>query len=91
MRRTDPERPETPLPARGYSRLQIALHWMVAVLVPAAWITGDGMGRVLRQKIEGGEPGLPIHAWIGHSLRALWHHYARRDRTLVRMLRPGHG
>ena len=36
-----------------YSRLQIALHWGVALLVAALWFTQDGMGRALHQRIEG--------------------------------------
>lgn len=55
----------------SYSRLQISLHWLVAILVTAAYFTGDGMGRVLRQKAEGSDPAMPVHVWIGLAVLAI--------------------
>jgi len=31
----------------AYSGFQITLHWLIAILIAAAWFLGDGMGRVL--------------------------------------------
>ena len=42
----------------GFSRLQIGLHWIVAVLIIGAWFTHDGMGRALRQRIAEGMTGM---------------------------------
>lgn len=52
----------------GYSRLQIALHWIVAVLIFGAFFTNDGMGRALRQRIEQdltGLDGATYHTILG--------------------------
>ncbi len=54
-----------------YSALQIALHWTVALLIASAWFTGEGMGRVLRQKIQGNDPAWPIHVWLGLAVLAI--------------------
>lgn len=57
-----------------YSRLQIALHWMVALLISATWFLGDGMGRVWRNRIESGQSGLDgntPHVWLGMVVFAL--------------------
>lgn len=48
----------------GYTRAQIALHWITAVLVVAAWITHEDMGKALRGRLEGAE-GTPLHVWFG--------------------------
>ena len=55
----------------AYTRLQIALHWVVAVLVALAWFTSDGMGRVLRQRVEQGMTGFDgatLHTIFGSLL-----------------------
>lgn len=52
----------------GYSSLQIALHWLIAILIVAAYILSDGMGGALRRRIEAGTTGLEgntIHVWLG--------------------------
>lgn len=52
----------------GYTRLQIALHWIVAVLVFGAYFTSDGMGRALRARIEQGLTGFEgatLHTILG--------------------------
>lgn len=49
----------------GYSRAQIALHWMVAILIAASWFTGEDMGPALRALAAGGTVGTPPHVSIG--------------------------
>ncbi len=52
----------------GYSGLQIALHWIIAVLIIAAWWTHEGMGRALEQRIQSGATGIEgntVHVWLG--------------------------
>lgn len=52
----------------GYSKLQITLHWAIALLIIATYLTGDGMGRVLRDRIEQGDTGIAgntVHVWLG--------------------------
>jgi len=54
--------------SNGYTRIQIGIHWLTVLLIAAAWITGDGMGRVLRTRIQTGETGLAggtLHSNIG--------------------------
>lgn len=55
----------------GYSRLQIALHWLIAVLILAAWITHEGMGRLLETRIETGVLTPNPHAILGLSVFVL--------------------
>ena len=58
----------------GFSRLQIALHWLIAVLIVAAWFTHEGMGRALRTRIETGASGIEgntLHVWFGGAAFAL--------------------
>ncbi|GHF65844.1 cytochrome b [Seohaeicola zhoushanensis] len=60
--------------AVAYSRLQISLHWLIAILITAAWFISDGMGRALRQRLEAGETGFTgntVHVWIGSAVFAL--------------------
>ncbi|MFD1341637.1 cytochrome b [Litorisediminicola beolgyonensis] len=52
----------------AYSALQIGLHWLTALLVIAAWLTSDGMHRVLEQKLEGSYQGTPLHVALGLSV-----------------------
>lgn len=59
---------------QGYSTLQISLHWIMALLILAAWISGDGMGRVLRARLEAGTTGIEgntPHVWLGGAIFAL--------------------
>lgn len=54
-----------------YSLIQIGLHWLVAVLVLAAWFLSEGMGRLLHDKIEGHfAGGLPLHVIFGVCVMA---------------------
>lgn len=58
----------------AYSRLQIALHWLIALLIAAAWFTHDGMGRALHQRIESGASGIEgntLHVWLGGAVFTL--------------------
>lgn len=55
----------------GYSGIQIALHWLVAVLIGLAWFTGGG-GRAAVDTMErGGTPGFVLHVALGLSILAL--------------------
>lgn len=49
----------------GYSALQISLHWIVAVLILVAWFLGEGMGKLLHDKLDGKEVGTPLHVILG--------------------------
>ncbi|MBV0913903.1 cytochrome b [Anianabacter salinae] len=52
----------------AYSPLQIGLHWLVAILIFAAWFTHEDMGQALRQRIETGATGIEgntLHVWLG--------------------------
>jgi cytochrome b561 len=52
----------------GYTRLQIGIHWIMAVLIAGAFFTHETMGDALRQKIEAGivGPGAPTpHTILG--------------------------
>jgi cytochrome b561 len=58
----------------GYSRAQIALHWIIAILIGANYFLGEGMGWALKQRIEAGaEPGTraSLHVWIGVAVLVL--------------------
>jgi cytochrome b561 len=51
-----------------YSTLQIGLHWLIALLILAAWLLSDGMGQALRARVESGATGIQgntIHVWLG--------------------------
>lgn len=52
----------------SYSRLQIALHWVVAALIGLAYLTGDDMGEALRDRITQGLTGFQgstVHTFLG--------------------------
>ncbi|MGI3184508.1 cytochrome b [Nioella aestuarii] len=55
----------------GYSRLQIALHWLIAILILAAWATHEGMGRLLEARIESGILTPNPHAILGLAVFVL--------------------
>jgi cytochrome b561 len=59
-------------PAR-WSRAQIALHWAVAVLILAAWLTGEGMGAAFRARLATPDafPGFTTHTLIGGAVLLL--------------------
>ena len=56
----------------GYTGVQIALHWGVAVLIIVNWFLGDG-ARVALEKVEGGAMNVAAtpHIWIGLAVLAL--------------------
>jgi cytochrome b561 len=61
---------------RGYGAMQIALHWLVAILVTFNYFYSDGMGRALAAKAKGvATPPIPIeplvHVWVGLAVLAL--------------------
>jgi cytochrome b561 len=56
----------------GYSRLQIALHWIIAVLIPLAWLSSGGAEEAW-EAIEDGAaaPGFVPHVAFGLAILAL--------------------
>lgn len=57
-----------------YSKLQITLHWLIAVLIAATWWLGDGMGRALRTRLEQNQTGFEgntWHVWLGGTVLLL--------------------
>lgn len=51
-----------------YPLLQITLHWLIALLIIAAWLLSEGMGQALRARAESGATGIEgntIHVWLG--------------------------
>lgn len=63
---------------RGYSRVQIALHWAVVLLIIVQLVTSGAMGEVWKTVEEGGEPVVSAMVWghvnagIAVLLLALW-------------------
>lgn len=55
----------------GYSGLQIALHWLVAVLIVIAWFTGEGAEEAMELVEEGGTIGFVPHVAMGLAILAL--------------------
>lgn len=58
----------------GYSRLQIGLHWLVALFILLAWFSSDDMDDALRQRIASGATGMEgntAHVWLGGAVFAL--------------------
>jgi cytochrome b561 len=55
----------------GYSGTQIALHWLVAVLILVAWLTGEGAEEALEAVEEGGTAGFVPHVAMGLAILAL--------------------
>ncbi len=48
-----------------YSATQIALHWLTAALVIAAFASSDAMEDAFESRLEGAVGGPPLHAWFG--------------------------
>lgn len=71
--------------SKGYSAPQIALHWIVFVLVAFQWLAGDNMTKLFRAA-HGGKPAevaavwTPIHIAFGAAILAamLWRLVLRR-------------
>lgn len=55
----------------GYSRLQIGLHWLIALLILAAWLTHDAMEDAFEARLESGLLSPNLHAILGLSVFAL--------------------
>jgi cytochrome b561 len=55
----------------GYSGVQIALHWLVAVLIIVAWFTGEGADEALDMIEDGGVAGFVPHVAVGLAILAL--------------------
>ncbi len=49
---------------KGFSRIQIALHWVVAVMIVFQLLMGDGMSQLWRQIEQGGAVPTTTAAWI---------------------------
>jgi cytochrome b561 len=58
----------------GYSAVQIALHWLIALGIVFNYFVSEGMGRALHQSLAG-EPVTvalaPLHVWIGVAVFVL--------------------
>ncbi len=61
---------------KGYTAAQIALHWLVGVLVVFNYFYSDGMGRALAAKLGTAGVRTPpieplVHVWVGVTVLAL--------------------
>jgi cytochrome b561 len=57
--------------ALGYSRLQIVLHWLVAVLILGAWLSGEGAEEALEAVEAGAGSGFVPHVAFGLAVLGL--------------------
>lgn len=57
--------------ASGYSGVQIALHWIVAMLILAAWLSGEGAEEAMEAVEDGGATGFVPHVAFGLAILAL--------------------
>ena len=55
----------------GYSGVQIALHWLIAILILIAWFSGEGAEEAMEAVEEGGVIGFVPHVAFGLSILAL--------------------
>lgn len=55
----------------GYSALQIALHWLIAVLILVAWLSGEGAEEAMETIEKGGTAGFVPHVAFGLAVLAL--------------------
>ncbi len=60
---------------QSYSRLQIALHWLIAVLIVVQFLSDDPVGEAFRQMMRGAEvtsgPAVALHVYGGIAILAL--------------------
>ena len=56
---------------RGYSGLQIALHWLIALLILAAWLSGEGAEAAMQVIEKGGTATFVPHVALGLAILAL--------------------
>ncbi len=52
----------------GYSRHQIALHWLTLLLLIGIWLTRGAAERAFEAAREGAAVGLPVHAYVGLAI-----------------------
>jgi cytochrome b561 len=55
----------------GYSGLQIAMHWLVAILILVAWLSGEGAEEAMETVKKGGVAGFVPHVAFGLSILTL--------------------
>jgi cytochrome b561 len=55
----------------GYSGIQIALHWVIAILILVAWLSGEGAEEAMEVFEDGGVTGFVPHVAFGLSILAL--------------------
>lgn len=58
----------------GYSPVQIALHWLIAIGILFNYFVSQGMGRALSQRLAGETVTLaiaPLHVWVGVAVFVL--------------------
>jgi cytochrome b561 len=55
----------------GYSGIQIALHWLIAILIPLAWLSSGGAEEAWDGLEKGVVPGFVPHIAFGLSILAL--------------------
>lgn len=71
---------------KGYSTLQIALHWGMAVLILGQLIFGENMGQAFRAATRGEVPEMGLLVWghivggIAVLLLVMWRLMLRADR-----------
>ena len=56
------------MPATGYSRVQITLHWLIVLLLLVSYVSSDGMGRQFYEHIRGDAlagSGGSLHIYTG--------------------------
>ena len=77
-------------PARtGYSVAQIALHWIIAVLISAQVVLHEGMHAAYRED-QGGAAATDAERLMAdlHVAGALYHHFVLKTDVMRRILRP---
>jgi cytochrome b561 len=55
----------------GYSGLQIGLHWLIAILIVIAWLTGEGGEEAMEAVEDGGTAGFVPHVAVGLAILVL--------------------
>lgn len=59
------------MPKTGYSRFQIALHWLVAILIVVAWASHDGAEAAMDSIRQGAVVGFVPHVALGLAVLLL--------------------
>jgi cytochrome b561 len=54
----------------GYSGLQIALHWLIAILILVAWLSAEGAEEAIEAIEKGGTAGFVPHVAFGLAILA---------------------